>query len=306
MARINKRTSFGDTLLDKAWTDNIYVSRLMEIWTSMIKYNNLPKTCDERYMELQFLTSGRMVFFQDDVIGYLCLNVVPQSKFNIYGIPYQRRAYSRYNNYQASLDETNSVIIWNNLLRTPSIGVLVKYGLQIAELDRIISVNSKAQKTPVLVQGTEKQRLSLMNLYAQWDGNTPVIFGDKDLGSQPLRAISTEAPYKGSELYTLKTQLWNEALTYIGVSNINIQKRERLIQDEVTRNLGGTIASRYSRLEARQQGFDKVNEMFGLDISVEYREDFDVLLAAGIPGASDPDAPNTQRSDLKQTGGGGK
>lgn len=276
MGRINKRTSFGDTLLNKNWTDNIYVSRLMEIWVSMIKYNNLPDTCDERYMELQFLTSGRMVFFLDDVVGYLCLNVLPESNFNVYGIPYKRRAYSRYNNYQAELDDSNSVIIWNNLLRTPSIGVLMKYGLQIAELDRIISVNSKAQKTPVLVQGTEKQRLSLMNLYTQWDGNTPVIFGDKDLGSQPLRAISTEAPYKGMELYALKTQLWGEALTYIGVPNIAMEKKERLLSSEVSSNLGGTIASRYSRLEARRQGFDKVNKMFGTKISIEYRDDFDI------------------------------
>ncbi len=63
-------------------------------------------------------------------------------------------------------------------------------------------------------------------------------------------------------------------MTYLGISNINIQKKERLITDEVTRNQGGTIASRYSRLESRRQAAEKINDMFGTNIEVNYREDF--------------------------------
>ena len=91
-----------------------------------------------------------------------------------------------------------------------------------------------------------------------------------------LRAISTNAPYVADKLYQLKTQIWNEALTYLGISNLNIQKKERMITDEVQRNQGGTIASRYSRLEARREAVDKINRMFGTDISVDYREDFQI------------------------------
>ena len=60
----------------------------------------------------------------------------------------------------------------------------------------------------------------------------------------------------------------------MGISNINIQKKERLITDEVTRTQGGTIASRYSRLQARREAVEKINAMFGTNISVDYREDF--------------------------------
>ena len=99
-----------------------------------------------------------------------------------------------------------------------------------------------------------------------------LYLGNLDLNS--LRAISTNAPYVGDKLYQLKTQIWNEALTYLGISNLNIQKKERMITDEVQRNQGGTIASRYSRLEARREAVDKINRMFGTDIRVDYREDF--------------------------------
>ena len=85
------------------------------------------------------------------------------------------------------------------------------------------------------------------------------------------------------KLYTLKTQIWNEALTYLGISNISIQKKERLITDEVTRNQGGTIASRYSRLESRRQAVEKINEMFGTNVEVNYREDFQQVDNDTIP-----------------------
>ena len=108
----------------------------------------------------------------------------------------------------------------------------------------------------------------------KWDGNEPVIFGDKDLDLKSLQVLKTDAPYVGKDLYELKNEIWNEALTYLGISNTNTTKKERLIQDEVIRNMGGVIASRYSRLEARREAVDKINDMFGTDIEVNYRQDF--------------------------------
>ena len=75
----------------------------------------------------------------------------------------------------------------------------------------------------------------------------------------------------------MKTRIWNEALTYLGISNVNTVKKERLISDEVVRNSGGTIASRYSRLESRRQACEQINKMFGLDIWCDYREDYQSL-----------------------------
>ena len=89
-----------------------------------------------------------------------------------------------------------------------------------------------------------------------------------------MKAIQTGVPYVADKLTMLKTQYWNEALTYLGISNLNIQKKERLVSDEVARNLGGVIASRYSRLNARKEACEKINDMFGLDVDVEYRDDF--------------------------------
>ena len=269
-----KHDIFDESMILNNLTYRQYLNRLTELAISMFEWKNLPDTVDARYLELHLFETGCMVYFKDEVIGDLCLDCIVQGKLDVYGNPLLRRAYSGYNNYQKLLKYNNSVIIWNNYLHSNSILDVEMFARRLYNIDRIIDVNANAQKTPVLVLGNEKQRLTLLNLYKEYDGNAPFIFGDKNLDINALKALNTNAPYVCDKLYQLKTQIWNEALTYLGISNINIQKKERLITDEVTRNQGGTIASRYSRLESRRQAVEKINEMFGTNIEVNYREDF--------------------------------
>lgn len=282
----NKRRT-ANLFEDSARLNNLtykqYLDRLTELAISMFEWKNLPPSVDARYLELHLFETGCMVYFNDDVLGNICLDCIANGRLGIYGDPILRRAYSGYNNYNALLKESNSVIVWNNYLHTNSILDIKMFARRLYVLDRIIDVNANAQKTPVLVQGTEKQRLTLINLYKEFDGNAPFIFGDNNLDLNVLKVLQTGAPYVCDKLYTLKTQYWNEALTYLGISNINIQKRERLITDEVTRNQGGTIASRYSRLNSRREAARKINAMFGTNIQVNYREDFQQVDNDTIP-----------------------
>ena len=266
------RTEFDESAMLNNRTYWQYVERLTELAISRFIWHGLPNTVDERYMELHLFRDGQMVWFEDEAIGELCLNLISSGRFDVYGYPVIRRAYSFYNNYQKMLKPDNSVVIYNNLLRTNSILDVKMFALRLYNMDRIIDVNVNAQKTPVLIVCDEKERLTMKNMYMQYDGNQPVIFGDKNLNTKGMTVLKTDAPFVADKIYQLKTQYWNEALTHLGISNINIQKKERLITDEVTRNQGGTIASRYSRLESRREAVEKINDMFDLDIKVDYRD----------------------------------
>lgn len=250
-----------------------YYNRLVELAISMFDWKNLPDTIDARFLELALFSDGMAVFFEDKTIGYLALRTTIGGRLNLYNIPTDRRAYAS-NGYNMPLTQDNSVIIWNNLMHTNSVLEVSNFSKRLWDLDRTIDVNAKAQKTPILIRCDENQRLTLKNLYKQYTGNEPVIYGDKGLSVKPIDVLTTGAPYVCDKLYELKTQIWNEALTYLGISNVSYQKKERLLQDEVQRNLGGTIASRYSRLEARRQAAEEINRMFGLNIEVDFREDF--------------------------------
>ena len=272
--RKREKTLFGESATVNNLTYMQYLNRLTELSVSMFEWKNLPPTVDARYLELHLFETGSMVYFNDEVIGNLCLDCLPSGRLDVYGNPVLRRAYSGYNNYQKLLKESNSVIIWNNYLHTNSVLEVKMFAKRLYNLDRIIDVNANAQKTPVLIQGTEQQRLTLKNLYKEFDGNSPFIFGDKNLDLNSLKCLQTGAPYVCDKLYNLKQMYWNEALTYLGINNTGAQKRERMLTIESSQAQGGTISSRYSRLQSRREAVEKINAMFGTNIEVNYREDF--------------------------------
>lgn len=262
-------------------TYSYYYNRLKELAMSMFEWKNLPDSIDPRFLELTLFEKGVAVYFRDEDLTDdehkngrdLVLPVTLKGGFDVYGIPKERRAYA-VNSYNFDLNENDSVLIFNNYLHQNCVTEIEMYALRLANLDRAIDVNANAQKTPVLIKCDEQQRLTMENLYMQYDGNMPFIFADKNLNANGLSVLKTDAPFVADRLYSLKTQIWNEALTYLGISNLNIQKKERLVADEVTRNLGSTIASRHGRLQSRRDAANMINKMFGTNIEVNYREDY--------------------------------
>lgn len=248
-----------------------YFEKLSELAMSLFKWEGLPETCNERFLELKLFENGYCLFFEDEIMGFLTLPCMIGGRWNVYNIPIDRTAYAA-NGYQNRKTEKDSILIYNNMLHTNDYVMIENYARRLWEIDQIIDINAKAQKTPILIACDEKQRLTLKNLYQKYDGNQPFIFGDKSLTGGILQAISTGAPYVADKLYQLRTNIYNEALTYIGVSNVSIQKKERLITDEVQQMNGGTISGRYSRLQARQDAAAEINRMFGLSVSVHVRE----------------------------------
>lgn len=258
-----------------------YRNHLMELGMSMIgwDFSKIPKEqrtfLNDRQIEKNEYFKGACVFFKDEELDeYLCLPVMLSGPFDLDDVPKTRVAYAKNADYRKELNENNSVVIYNNYLRIPSCYTVDHYASILSDLEQSIVVNCKAQKTPVAILCNENERLSMQNLYEQYDGNYPFIFGQKELNVKDVKAISTGAPMVADKLYQIKMQVWNEALTYLGISNISYQKKERLVSDEVIRNMGGTMASRYTRLEMRKQACEKIKDMFGIDIEVDYREDF--------------------------------
>ena len=251
-----------------------YRNHLMMLAMSMFKWKELPKSINKRFLEKTLYMRGAAVFFKDETLGFLCLPVAWAGPFDVYTDPKEYYAYSTSGYKSPILNETNSVIIWNNYLRIPSCYTVDFDAKRLANLEQAIDVNCNAQKTPIAVVCSENERLTMLNLYAQYDGNAPFIYGQKDLNIKDIKAISTGAPFVADKLYQMKMQVWNEALTELGISNVSYQKKERLVSDEVIRNMGGTIASRYTRLEMRRDACEKINELWGLKVSVDYRDDF--------------------------------
>lgn len=300
MAKTKRDREFWETTAMNNATFVHYYNRLTELSMVMFEWVGLPNTIDPRFLEMVLFRDGKAVFFKDDDLGYLALRATCAGGQNLYEIPKQRQVYAS-NGYTNNVGEGDSVIIWNNYLHTNSMLDVEMFARRLYNCDRTIDVNLNAQKTPILIQCSEQQKFTMLNAYKQYQGNEPFIFGDKNMDMTGVKVFTTGAPFIADKVRQEKTAIWNEALTFFGISNVSYQKKERLVSDEVIRSMGGTIASRYSRLEMRRQACDAINKMFPeLKVDCRYREDFrevdDEVMLDGETGDKDI---STMVSDLR-------
>lgn len=262
-----------------------YYHRIMQLALSRFEYKDLPDSMDERFLEMQLIERGSALLFTDDVMGPLCLPFSYGGPLDIYQKPTVRRAYAS-NGYNAERSEIDSVIIYNNRMRSPDIAAIRLFAYRLWNFDRIIDINCNAQKTPVVVQCDEQGRLTLTNLFKEVDGNAPVIYTNKNLDlPNSLKAINIQAPFIAENVLNIKKSVWDECMSYLGITTAGIYKAERVTSSEANNAGGTTVASRWSPLAERQTAIEKFNKMFGLNISVNMREDYDVYktLLTGAP-----------------------
>lgn len=265
-----RRRMREDQIILNNWSYLHYYDRLMEIAISTIDYDGMPDDVDQRFLEYTLATRGMAVFYKDDMLDkYVALTTMIAPPLNIYNIPVNRTAFAT-NGYNYHCNNQDSVLIFNNYLRKPIISDLKYYAAKLYNIDRTIDVNVNGQKTPILIRCDENDRLGMENLYLEYDGNKPVIYGYKGLSEDSIKAIPTPAEYVSDKLYDLKLQVWNEALTFLGVANTTQYKRERVIKSEIETSQGQVIANRNVRVGIRQQACDKINRKFGLNITVQY------------------------------------
>ena len=248
-----------------------YLNRLRLLATSLFTWENLDEVAGfgaSRFLEQSLFDNGRACFVKDDELGFMVLKVNPSDKLNIYKLPTRVMAWSI--GYEKNYDFDDVVYIMNNELQLPTSQTINLIAYRLYETERTIDTNLIAQKTPILIEGDTKTILTLKNVYMQYSGNTPFIFGNKQFDiSNKLNVLKTDAPYLIDKLTIHKHELWNEALTYLGIDNANTDKKERLITDEVESN--NDLINFYLNCfyKTRKQACELINEKFLKDSDVK-------------------------------------
>jgi hypothetical protein len=266
---MSRKKSRAEHLNDSTYL--MYYQRLTDYALSLFEWEGLPDSINKRFLELTILYQGRAVFFNDPNLGYLAMPVNYGGRINYYHEPTHYLAYSI--DYQKDLDLSTGVIIWNNYSRTSIEPIIKEYARRLYQVERAMDVNIQTQKFPVVFLTDESQRLTMENLMQQYDGNEPFIFGNKQ-GFNPdsVQALSTGIPFVADKLMEYKHNLWNEAMTFLGIGNAKQDKKERLVQAEVASNDEQIQSSRYAMLQARQYACELINKMFpDLHISVDFK-----------------------------------
>ena len=251
------------------FTDYFY--RLSLIALSIFKWDNLPNGINERWIEKYLFDIGECMFFKDPILGFRVSKSIDKG-INIYNEPIdlepESTGLTEPKTYKNGID---AVLIKNNDLSIPTLPTLQLYAYRLADLTRAQDVNITAQKTPILIITSDRQKLTMKNVFNQWSGNEPVIYGDKEMNIDGVKVLKTDAPIVFDKIQIQKHQLWNEVMTFLGVNNEKKNKKERLVDDEVQANNEQVKICLDVMLKARQSACSEINRIFGTNIKVSAR-----------------------------------
>ena len=286
----SRNYKFKDSAIvnDATYFDFLY--RFKRIALSMFEWVNLPSSMNERYLEMCLYYTGQASLLHDKKYGFINTKCTSNGNLSIYGLPNKlhcfsydfqadRMLYTGLNPINKFGENEECILVMNNWDRIPTSNMMELFAWRLYLAQRTCDVNISSQRFPVMVVGDEKQRLMLENLYNQYDGNQPFIFGNKNqLNDDMLKAIRTDAPYVADKITDYKKEIFNEALTYLGVNNISVQKKERLTEAESNENNELVNLNLQAMLIPRLEACRQFNEKFGLtgtdkEISVRVRSD---------------------------------
>lgn len=275
-------------------TFNHYYDLIELMCINRYEWENLPDSVDMRYIELGLFKKGRMLYFNDEVLGDLCLEMSGDGDISMYREPKKRFAYSAGSGgYTVQRDINNSVIIYDNFLRKNSINSAIFFAQRLAEVTRTTDVNLHVQKTPYIICCEESQKLTMENLLKDVEENIARVFGYKGLDVNAINVLKLDAPFIADKLSVEKMKIWNECLTWMGINNSNTEKRERMVTAEANSNTECIDFMMQVGLNARLEAVRKINKMFGTEISVKPSKaiaqmhriaQYDASLRGGVEG----------------------
>lgn len=264
-----------------------YFNRLKLLAVSLFTWEGLDEIGgNSRFLEQSLFELGKACFIKDDTLGYMTLKANPANYLNNYNLPTEIEAFSI--NYHKTYKLDDIVYIMNNELQLPTAETIELMAYRLYETERTIDVNLQNQKTPIVFEGDDKSILSLKNAYMKFSGNVPVMFSRKNFDIQSkVNAMKTDTPFLIDKLELHKHEIWNEALTYLGINNANTDKKERLVTDEVNSN--NDLIKYYLNCfyKTRKKACDEINNKFfnGKEqIKVTINKNVAELINAGVDG----------------------
>lgn len=251
-------------------TYNLYKREMIMLAENVFQFKNLPNYIDVSYLNRVLLKNGAIAFFKDEVLGLIALPFDIIGNLDIYGRPIQIMARAFNGRYFRKLNRDEFVIMYDNNGRYPLYIDILQMAERIACCVRTNDVNIIHQRTPRIWKTTRDKELSLKNMIDEIDGMCETVVTYDSIDIDDMNVVVAPAPYVADKIDLHLKELWAEFYRLIGISNVQLTKKERLIRDEMTASLGGTIANRFSRFEPRKRAIDEINKKFETDIKVEY------------------------------------
>jgi len=255
----------------QAFTEMMLRRVISEMCMNRFEWKGLPDSVNPRFLELEIFYRGMCVYYHDKLTGQ---DVVAQGAnvgyMNAFDEPTSFTVIGS-NRQPLELSVKKAVPIYANYLRTPETDVVEMYAMKIAKFDRTIEITGDNMRQPKIVKAKENQRLTMSNLNRMHEEGQGVIYVSDTLNLDDVDVLDLGVPSGYlSDLQTARTRLWNECMGLLGINHANQDKKERLVSSEVGANDEQVDAMKNVALNSRQRAAKQINDMFGLNVSVDY------------------------------------
>lgn len=277
MPRKNKNGMYSDVY----WQTSAWNQRLFMMYTQWIsalalnryKWINLPDTCDERYLEFTLLNQGvASIAHPASMPGvFFSTQVNACGTPNVYDTPSNWESIGN-NGWRFKASPKNGVLVYDNRMRLPNWNAVEFFARRLANIDRVDDMNMSQQRTPYLITAPRELVNDAKQIYKQIAGGEPAILGKPSISSIGIDVLDTKVAYLGDKLSEKKLKLWDEVYSYFGISHVG-QKSERLTSEEVSASNEPSNLMALDGLVSRREAAGKLNDRFGLDITVVWRKD---------------------------------
>lgn len=288
MDLLNDTSSFTDfcrNAVDVATINNqeadfIYYTYLQMLSLNMFKYKGLPDSIDVFYLEYILQTRGYIGFYEDDALGLICTEITLGGQLNHYGLPTVYHTVSPSPLLKKELKNSECIVMKNSPLYVGIFPYLNFFAKKLALTSRTMDQNLKMQWTPYIITGDKRMLNQFKTFMKKIFQGVQTIFTSKGFRLEDVNVLQTNAPFIADELHGMKQAILRECMTFLGIENANMDKKERLVSDEVNANNQQVIASRNIWLSERKKAIEQLNKKYGLNASVEFApyEDYEEIM----------------------------
>jgi len=224
---------------------------------------------EAEYTLRKFWASGTLACFElvDGVVAYAPYSPIDYNMYNfpihvniinekgVKGIPTRMMKVGK-----------DVVLGWALHSRAAIYKVVSNYLDRITDVEMAIRMNVKAHKIPLAIEVSEENESSAEELNRNIESDDYKFF-IKSGGVDMLKAVSSGAPFILDKLHAYKVSLENELLTFLGINNIAMEKKERLITDEAEGN--NALIENYALMvdTPLEEFSNEIKRVFGVDVS---------------------------------------
>lgn len=247
--------------------------RLERIAINAVEWKNLPLGLSPMIIERYLFYFGNVVLYYDEILEqYVSLPMTGEFAWDVNSYPTVYDV-TGFGGYRRRLDESNSVIIWNNYQLNPTAEMTGLLATRLTNALRTGDMHLELQKLGKIVCVPETQKKSAQALLKKIKNFALYIIGSPALKEivDNTKVLDTELDYIVDKLDNHYSFLWHDALSYFGYTSMT-NKTSGVSPEETDSENAMAEGNKNAVIKSRKDGVEKFNKMFDENVEVSFRE----------------------------------